>query len=150
MVFRLFSAPAASVSDAHAVRGDICRSSPVQAWLAARIDIDPEAKSPTRDLYRDYCAWVGASAPVMGRMPFGMALSDLQFITAGRDSQGLTLRTGLRLRALPQPAPPPAPTPAGRVLAIAARLWAALRPAAAASAQGRPTTPVSGPRRAGR
>lgn len=93
-----------------------------QRWLRDRVEVADGVKTPSVALYADYLAW-GQNVRIprhalLTRRAFGDALGDLNFLSAGRNAAGFTLRSGLRLRAPGEPNQRPCSTLVRRATAI--------------------------------
>lgn len=70
-----------------------------EAWRKASLIVTAGARTLATDLYQDYLAHcVAAGERPMSQRVFGMALGDLGFRTAGKNSQGQLYRGGVALR----------------------------------------------------
>lgn len=122
------------------------------AWLNARVDFDEDATETFSALHADYCAWMAAKGRrvFLSRKGFSDALLDYQIRASGRDAEGLKLRKGLRLRALPRSKPRRATGLADRLTAKLLRLLGLRRSAVAAAAPAPPATQPVAQAKAGR
>lgn len=76
-------------------------ANPFAQWMQDRLEIGADYKIGASDLFKDYKAWMeeeGHEKP-MSQKAFGAALGDQQIILAGKNSDGLKMRRGARLKA---------------------------------------------------
>lgn len=70
-------------------------------WIADRAVVTAGARVPAGQLFDDYATWCAEQGlKAISQKAFGIALTDLGFLTAGLNGRGLKMRSGLTLRTM--------------------------------------------------